>query len=264
MEKVPYLLFGSPPIGDIAAKHLMASHYPPAAVITDTKLTIDEQIELVYKHKAGFILVVGYGKILKQALLDSVCGQVLNIHPSLLPLYRGPAPVVQTLLDGALETGVSLMEIDAEMDHGPVLAQDTIPLSGKETPAELYAILTFKGVQQFLDTIDDYLAENLDLLPQDHTEATYTRFIKKEDGLLDPHEDPATLERKVRAFQGWPGTWRELADGKRLIIHSASVKNGRFTPEEVQPEGGKRMSLAAYALGKRVTPEALLDTLFPN
>lgn len=259
---VPYLLFGSPPIGDIAAKHLMASHYPPAAVITDTSLTVDEQIDLVHKHRAGFILVVGYGKILKQALLDSVCGQVLNIHPSLLPLYRGPAPVVQTLLDGALETGVSLMEIDREMDHGPLLAQETIPLSGKETPAELYAVLTFKGVQLFLDCIDAYLAEELELTPQDHTEATYSHFIKKEDGLLDLSLPADQLERMVRAFQGWPGTWVVQPDGKRLIVHAAIVKDGVFTPTEVQPEGGKRMLLSAFAAGKRQKPEELMTQLF--
>jgi methionyl-tRNA formyltransferase len=263
-ERVPYLLFGSPPIGDLAAKFLLASPYPPAAVISDTKLTLDEQLELVEKHKVGFILVVGYGKILKQALLDSVCGQVLNIHPSLLPLYRGPAPVVQALLDGQTETGVSLMEIDAEMDHGPVLAQDTIPLSGTETPSELYAILTHKGVQQFLDTIGAYLAEELDLLPQDHTEATYSHFIKKEDGLLTPGEDAAEMERKVRAFQGWPGTWVVLEDGKRLIIHSALVKEDRFIPTEVQLEGGKRMPFASFAAGRRQKPEELLETLFPE
>lgn len=262
-DRVNYLLFGSPPIGDIAAKHLLASHYPPAAVITDTKLSLDEQLDLVEKHKAGFILVVGYGRILKQALLDSVCGQVLNIHPSLLPLYRGPAPVVQALLDGVTETGVSLMEIDAEMDHGPLLAQETIPLSGKETPAELYAILTFKGVQLFLDTVDAYLAEELELTPQDHSEASYSHFIKKEDGILVPGEDPAEMERKVRAFQGWPGTW--IMDGeKRLIIQSAVVRNGRFEPVEVQPEGGKVMSFASYAAGKREKPEALLNRLFPT
>jgi methionyl-tRNA formyltransferase len=259
--KVNYLLFGSPPIGDIAAKHLLASHYPPAAVVTDTKLTLDEQLDLVEKHKAGFILVVGYGRILKQALLDSVCGQVLNIHPSLLPLYRGPAPVVQAILDGATETGVTLMEIDAEMDHGNILAQESIPLSGKETPEELYATLTYKGVQQFLENIDAYLAEELEMLPQDHTEATFTRFIKKEDGLLVP-EDPHVMERKVRAFQGWPGTWILLHDGKRLIIHSAIVREGRFEPIDVQPDGGKRMNFKAYAAGRRQKPEELLETLF--
>jgi len=260
MYEVPYLLFGSPPIGNIAAKHLQLSDYPPAAVITDTKLTLDEQLDLVQKHGAGFILVVGYGRILKQELLDSVAGQVLNIHPSLLPLYRGPAPVIQAMLDGVTETGVSLMQIDAKMDHGPLLAQETYAVNGKESSEELYNILTYKGVQLFLANIESYLDESLILQPQDDTEATYTHFIEKEDGLLDLEFPAEDLERKIRAFQGWPGTWI-MVDGKRLQIHKVHIANDQLIFDEVQPEGGKRMSFTAFCAGKRVTPEQLLKQL---
>ena len=253
LPPVPYLLFGSPPIGDIAAKILQQSKYPPAAVITDTKLTLDEQLELVWRHKAGFILVVGYGRILKQALLDSVAGQVLNIHPSLLPLYRGPAPVIQALLDGVTETGVSLMEIDAEMDHGPILAQTTHAMHGRETPAELYQVLTYQGVQLFLEHIDAYLAGDLEPLPQNHLEASYTQYVKKADGLIDPSLPADELERQIRAYQGWPTSWLML-NGKRLIVHAAHVQNDTLIIDEVQPEGGKKMPLSAYLLGKRQSP----------
>lgn len=259
---IPYLLFASPPIGDIAAKHLAQSDYPPVAVITDTKLTTEELIEQVHLHKAGFILVVGFGRILKRELLDSVAGQVLNIHPSLLPEYRGPAPVVQALLDGVEETGVSLMEIDAEMDHGPILAQESIRLSGKETPADLYAILTYKGVQLFLENIEAYLNEDLTPLPQNHAEATYTSFVKKADGLLRLSEDPVINERKIRAYHGWPGTWVML-NNKRLIIHKAHLQSGELRFDEVQPEGGKRMSFSAFCRGQRVSPEEIYQHLLP-
>lgn len=257
---VPYLLFGSPPIGDKAAHHLAQSSYPPAAVISDPKLTLDEQLELVYKHKAGFILVVGYGQILKQDLLDSVAGQVLNIHPSLLPVYRGPAPVVQALLDGVRETGVTLIEIDAKMDHGPILAQETYVMHGKETPEELYALLTYKGVQLFLEHIESYLNESLELLPQNDLDATYTHFVKKEDGLLDMKRPAAQLERQIRAYQGWPGSYVLIGD-KRLIVHSAHMEGNQLHFDEVQPEGGKRMSFSAYCSGKRTTPTQLLQAL---
>jgi methionyl-tRNA formyltransferase len=257
---IPYILFGSPPIGDIAAKILQQSEYPPAAVIDDTKLTLEEQLDLVQKHQAGFILVVGYGRILKQDLLDSVAGQVLNIHPSLLPQYRGPAPVVQAILDGVTETGVSLMELDREMDHGPLLAQTSYIMHSKETPDELYQLLTYKGVQLFLDTIEAYLEETLPLQKQDDEEATYTHMIKKEEGLLDLNKPAEELERQIRAFQGWPGSW-VMRKGKRLIVHKAHIQSNQLLFDEVQPEGGKRMTLAAYCAGQRITPEELYKEL---
>jgi methionyl-tRNA formyltransferase len=257
---VPFLFLGSPPIGPVALKVLEQNHYKPAAIITDTKLTTDELINLVYEHNAGFLLVVGFGAILKQELLDSVGGQALNIHPSLLPEYRGPAPVVQTILDGVSTTGVTLMEIDAQMDHGVILAQEEHPLRGDELPDELYEILTQKGTRLFLDNIDAYLAEELDGLPQNDDEATFTRFITKEDGHLDLSDDPRVNERKVRAYQGWPGAW-VLHEDKRLIIHRAHVVGETLVLDEVQPESGKKMTLEAYAAGKRVKPEEILKNL---
>lgn len=256
MADVPYLFFGSPPIGPIALKALELADYKPAAVITDTKLTLEEQLNLVEEHKATFILVVGYGAILKQALLDSVAGQVLNIHPSLLPAYRGPAPVVQTILDGVLETGVTLIQIDREVDHGPMLAQEAYRLKGTETPAELYTVLVQKGVELFLEVIDSYLDETLDLTPQNHDEATVTHFIKKEDGLLDLKQPAVELERMVRAFQGWPTTW-VMHRGKRLIIHKAHVADDTLIFDQVQPENGKLMDFSSYAAGLRAKPADL-------
>lgn len=260
MEKVPYLFFGSPPIGPIALKALELADYKPAAVITDTKLSLDEQLDLVEQYKATFILVVGYGAILKQPLLDSVAGQVLNIHPSLLPAYRGPAPVVQALLDGVTETGVTLIQIDREVDHGPMLAQTTYPLTGKETPHELYTILIQRGVELFMDSIEGYLDETLELTEQNHSEATFTHFIKKEDGLLDLSEPADVLERKVRAFQDWPTTW-VLHRSKRLIIHSAHIEGDSLRFDQVQPENGKRMTLEAYCAGLRIKPAELYKEL---
>jgi methionyl-tRNA formyltransferase len=257
---VPFIFFGSPPIGPIALKVLDQHRYLPAAVVTDTKLSPEEMITIIEENKAGFILVVGYGAIIKQSVLDSVAGQALNIHPSLLPQYRGPAPVVQTILDGVRETGVTLIEIDAKMDHGPVLAQEHYPLHGTETPEELYQVLTQKGTRLFLDNIDAYLAEELALLPQEHDEATFTHFITKDDGRLNLKDKPVVNERKIRAYQDWPGAWI-MFEGKRLIIHKTHIANGQLVLDEVQPESGKRMGFAAFAAGKRLKPEELLRKL---
>lgn len=257
----PYLLFASPPLGDIAAKLLQASFYPPAACIDDPKISLDDQLELVQKHQCAFLLVVGFGQILKPALLDSVAGQVLNIHPSLLPLYRGPAPVVQAILDGAEETGVTLIQIDAEVDHGPILAQSTYRMRGDETPAELYQLLATRGVEIFLNHIQAYLDEVLELIPQNHSLATFTHFVEKGDGLLDPTDPVEIIERKIRAYQGWPSTWFMLI-GKRLLVHKAHITQGKLIIDIVQPENGKKMALADYLAGQRQSEADFYDTLF--
>src|SRR5690606_31383914 len=126
----------------------------------------------------------------------------------------------------------SLMEIDSKMDHGPVLAQESLALRGNETPAELYVLLTTRGVDLFLENIEDYLDETLEMIPQNHAEATFTHFVKKEDGRLDFAKPAETLEREIRAYQGWPRSWTEL-DGKRLIVHKARISGGNLIIEEV-------------------------------
>ncbi len=258
--KLPYVFLGSEPIGPTALRLLTNAGYPPVHVIDNPKLTTEEIIEEIEAHAPTFLLVVGYGAILKRVVLDTVAGQVLNIHPSLLPEYRGPAPVVQTILDGPSETGVTLMEIDPKMDHGPILAQESHPLHGRETPEELYSVLTTKGVQLFLEHIDDYLKEELDPLPQMHDIATITHFVKKEDGALNLSEDPEQNERKVRAYLGWPRTSLQL-DGKQLLVDAAVVKEGRFVPTLVQPAGAKQMKFADYCNGLRLKPEEVLEKL---
>jgi methionyl-tRNA formyltransferase len=252
MDKLPYILFESPPIGPIALEALIAGGYPPAKVIDDPKMPLEEQLAIVGEVNPTFFLVVGYGAILKRDLLDTVAGQVLNVHPSLLPLYRGPAPVVGALLDGVTETGVTLIEIDTKMDHGPILAQESIPLRGSEKPRELYEILTRKGIHLFLETIDAYLTEEADLLPQEHGEATFTHFVKKEDGRLDFGKPVTQLEHEIRAYSGWPRSFADFR-GKRLIIESAHLTDDQLVIDQVQPEGGKIMPLAEFLRGQRLS-----------
>lgn len=261
IEKLPYILFGSAPIGPIALEALKAAQYPPVVVIDDKSLTVEQQLEIIEEAKPTFFLVVGFGALIKQVVLDTVAGQVLNIHPSYLPEYRGPAPVVQAILDGATETGVTLMEIDAKMDHGPILAQDRLPLRGNEMPEELYEVLTKRGVALFLEHIDAYLQEELEMLPQNHSEATFTHFVKKEDGQLDFSEPIEQLERIIRAYHGWPRGWTFFRD-KRLSIDTAHLENGRLIFDRIQPEGGKLMTVKDFCNGLRITEDAFYTELF--
>ena len=260
MHDYPYVLFSSAPIGPIAEEALRLARYEPTLVVDDPNLTVDQQLYIIEEQKPTFILVVGYGAILKQIVLDSVAGQALNIHPSLLPQYRGPAPVVQTILDGVRETGVTLMQIDAKMDHGPILAQEEMILRGDETPDELYKLLTRRGVDLFLNCIDDYLEDRLEPYPQNHLEASITHFVKKEDGELDFGKSPELLEREIRAYQGWPRSFT-FYNGKRLIVDKAHLEEGKLRFEKVQPENGKVMGVKEFCAGQRISEPALYEAL---
>lgn len=253
MEGAPFLFFGSPPLGPIALDELARNGSVPTAIVDNPRLSTDEIIETIRKHKPAYILVASYGAILRQPVLDEVDGKILNIHPSLLPKYRGPAPVVQTALDGVNVTGVSVMQIDAKMDHGPLLAQETVTFSGSEPIDEMYDRLTRLGVRLLLSRLDSYLAGTADLSPQDHGAATFTHFVKKEDGLLSLAEPAETIRRKVRAYAGWPGTWF-MYQGKRILVHDVDILDGKLRLCTVQPEGGKRMQFEAWTAGLRKKP----------
>jgi methionyl-tRNA formyltransferase len=260
MSPYPFILFSSPPFGIPAEAALLRAGYQPLYTIRDTSLSTEDICALIVEYQPTFLLVIGYGAILKQPVLDSVAGQVLNIHPSLLPLYRGPSPVVSAILDGAEETGVTLIELDAKMDHGDILGQARLPLQGNETPEQLYASLAQKGVDLLLTHGTDYLEDRATLLPQNHGEATFTHFINKQDGLLNALDTPDCIERKIRAYQHWPWVHAYI-HGKRLIIRKAHILAGVLILDEVQPESGKPMTLAQYSAGKRCKPEAVYTDL---
>lgn len=259
-EKLPFVFLGSPPIGPIALEALKIAHYLPVLVIDDPQLKTDQLVEMIEEAKPTFLLVVGFGAILRQAVLDTVAGQVLNIHPSYLPKYRGPAPVVEAILDGAKETGVSLMEIDQKMDHGGILAQERYLLRGDERPDELYNQLIKMGVNLFLDNIEAYLNDNLTLTPQNDYEATITHFVKKEAGLLTLDKSPAEMERMVRAYQNWPRTWFMYRD-KRLLVDKVHLHAGKLVLDQVQLEGSRACSFQDFCNGQRVKPETMYQRL---
>ncbi len=195
---------------------------------------------------ADFFLVVAYGKILPSWLLDIPHRKVLNIHPSLLPLYRGPSPIESALLDGVSKTGVTLMELDEEMDHGRLIAQKEIEVTTDTTKAFLYTTLAKEGVNLLKETLTAYLDGTLTPHEQDHAHATYSRKFTKEDGQIDPHNDKdLTTWNKWRAFKGWPGLYF-FDDNVRVKITDAVYANGTFTITKVIPEGRKEISYTEY------------------
>lgn len=179
--------------------------------------------------RPDLILVAAYGKLLPPETLALPPHGCLNLHPSLLPRYRGPSPVATAILEDAAVTGVTLMQLDPGMDTGPILAQQAIPLRGDETAATLTGDLFRIGAQLLLDNLAGWRAGQLPARPQDDSQATVTRKLERADGIADWNLTAAALERRRRAFTPWPGLatyWQ----GKSLRLLEVTALEGQNWP----------------------------------
>lgn len=172
--------------------------------------------------QADMFVVVAYGKIIPQAILDVVNGQVLNVHPSLLPKYRGPSPLQFALLNAEKETGVTIMLLDAGMDTGPILSQEKISLDTSETLISLVKKVHTIGPKLLYQTIQKFLAQTIKPQPQNESQASLTHLLSREDGHIDWNQSAEQIDRKIRALNPWPGCWT-LLKGKRVKILASTL-----------------------------------------
>ena len=166
-------------------------------------------------------LVASYGKIIPQWLIEKFPRGLLNIHPSLLPQYRGPSPIQSALLNGETETGVSVMLIDAEMDHGPILAAEKTTIDSSEYNIQLSGRLFKIGGELLVRVLPDYLTGKLIPQPQDHSQATFTRKFTPEDGKIDWQKSAREIYNQIRALNPEPGTFTLLnsrSDNNRVDL----------------------------------------------
>lgn len=206
-------------------------------------------------------VLVSYGKIIPQHIIDLFSPGIINVHPSLLPKYRGPSPIEAAMTNLDHETGVSIIQLDADMDAGPIYHQEKIALAGSESRAELYDKLFGLGSNKLVEILPQIANGNLQPTPQNHTEATYCALLSKKDSLLDPTAlTAAQAEARVRAHLGFPRT--KLAfDDLELIITAAHVANKPHTALDQQFADGNYLivdQLIAPASGKQMTTEAFL------
>jgi len=176
------------------------------------------------------IVLAAYGQLLPQSVLDIPARGCINIHPSLLPRYRGASPVAAAILGGDEFTGVSIMLMDRGLDTGPVLAQAQIPVLPQDTTGSLTAKLSRLGAQLVLDVLPRWRKGELNPQPQDESRATSSGMLSKEDGEIDWHLPAASIWRRVRAFQPWPGCYT-LWQGRQLKILEAVPMPGVGTAE---------------------------------
>ena len=223
---------------------------------------------------AELIILADYGRLIPGVILDRPRHGALNIHPSLLPRHRGAAPVVGTILEGDAVAGVSVMRMDEGLDTGPILAQRELPLDGTELAPALETRLAEMGAELLLEVLPGWLDGSVSAVPQPEAGATLTRLLRREDGRLDPDKPALELERQVRAYQPWPGSFLEH-DDVRLKVWAAGVLgqnvavepgaiiltegtlglgtvDGVLRLDEVQPAGKRRMSGAEYRRGRRL------------
>jgi methionyl-tRNA formyltransferase len=204
-------------------------------------------------RNSSFSLVASYGKIIPQAILDLPKVGTLNIHPSLLPKYRGATPLESAILAGDEITGVTIIVLDAQMDHGPILAQKEISLTNwKPFYEELRDKLAEDGANLLLEYLPSWLEGKIKPGEQDHPSATFTIKITKEDGLINFDDQPEINFRKIRALTPWPGAYffiKKDDHDLRVIIKTAHLANGELILDRVLPEGKKEMDWESFKKG---------------
>jgi methionyl-tRNA formyltransferase len=242
-------------------------------VIQPEKLRQPEALEQLHAWRPDLIVVAAFGQILRKDVLELPPQGCINVHASLLPRWRGAAPINAAILHGDKETGVTIMKMDVGLDTGPILSQRAIPIASHETAGSLFETLSRLGANLLLETLPGYLSGELQPVPQPEEGVTYAPMLKKEEGQLDFTRDAEELERRVRAFNPWPGAFMEFAGmllkvhgahaiatrteaevGQRLVYQNqpaVGASDGLLVLDEVQPAGKKIMSGKDFLAGAR-------------
>lgn len=198
--------------------------------------------------KPDLAIVASFGQMIPNDVLGIPKYGFINVHPSLLPKLRGPSPIQYAILNGEEKTGVSIMRLIEKMDAGPIFNQRELMINPNEEFSSLHDRLAVLGADLLVETLPKLFAGQINAQPQDDSKATYSKIIKKEDGLIDWREPAEKIERKIRALNPWPNAYT-LFNNKRLEILRAETVNGELIIKEVQLEGKKPMSFGDFLLG---------------
>lgn len=231
-----------------------------------------EAVEHLRAIPVDAMVVVGYGQIIPQTVIDLAPLGIINVHGSLLPKYRGAGPIQWAIRNGETVTGVTTMRIDAGLDTGDMLLKASTPIAPDENAVELGPRLAVMGADLLVETLAGLAAGTITPEKQNDAEATHAPLLKKEDGAIDWRQSAASIHNQVRGFQPWPGAYTAFRGQKlhvwktRPVAGGASVKplvvpcgEGSLELLEVQPEGRKRMPGADFANGQRLTDNDILE-----
>lgn len=211
-------------------------------------------------------VLVAYGKIIPQSIIDLFTPGIINLHPSLLPLYRGPSPIEAAILNRDQLTGVSIMQLEAGMDSGPVYLQESIELTGSETKADLYQRLFNLGNQLLVDNLADIITGKLQPSPQDHSQASYCPLLTKDMSWIDPEQQNASEAlAHIRAFEGFPRSRYSLY-GHDIIITQAHISEPSNKDLAISCHDDKHLIIDELIApsGKAMSGEAFLRGYAPR
>lgn len=264
-----------PPVKECAIAHNLPVFQP-------VKIREPQCVETMRGYQADLFVVAAFGQILTKELLDMPKYGCINIHASLLPKYRGAAPIQWSILDGEEYTGVTIQQMNEGIDTGDILSMVKVRIEEDETGDSLFEKLKEIGAKLCVDTIRDIEAGNVKPTPQNEAEASYAKKLSKELGRLDFNENAAKLERFVRGLNSWPSAYTRYKDKQLKIWKAASLegKSGAKPGEviavtrdrivvqcgeesalsllEIQLEGKKRMEVKDFLLGYHVEPGEIL------
>ena len=266
-----------PPVKVLAQEH-------GVKVLQFEKIKTDETFEILHSvqndNQIDVFVVVSYGKIIPQRILDLPKHGCINVHGSLLPRWRGASCVQSAIASGDAKSGVTIMLLDAEMDHGPIITQTETDIGPDETGGQLHDRLAELGAATLPDSLNDFLQGNIKPRDQDHAAATTCKILTRDDGKIDWSKSADEINRLVRAYNPWPGTWTEW-DGKRVKLLKTQTENEELTSNidtsnsngqpfeiegrllvkcgndqlleilELQPESKKQMTAKEYLAGHR-------------
>lgn len=242
-------------------------------VFQPVKVRAPEAVETLREYGADVFIVAAFGQILSEEILSMPRYGCINIHASLLPKYRGSAPIQQVILDGEKETGITIMQMDKGIDTGDILLQSVVPVAEKETGDSLHDKLAEEGAKLIVEALRKLEAGELVPQKQNGEESCYVKMLNKSMGRIDWTKSAVQIERQVRGLNSWPGTYTALHGKTLKIWESDAVEangdaaspgtvtavekdafyvqtgDGLLKVTQIQPEGKKRMEVRAFLLG---------------
>lgn len=259
------------PVKVCSLEHQVPVFQPP-------KLRVPEVLEQLKTWQPDLIVIAAYGKILPKTILDLPPHGCINVHASLLPKYRGAAPIQWAIADGETQTGITIMQVSQQMDAGDILLQKATTITESETGGSLHDKLALLGAEALGEALALFKQGKLMAQPQDEAQVTYAALIKKEDGRIDWSQDAISIERRIRAFHPWPSAFTTV-QGKLLKIYAARLEQSTVSPaapgtviesapdqlliatgsgalalKEVQLAGKKRLPIAEFLKGHPQAP----------
>lgn len=272
------LALHAPPVKECALAHQVPVFQPQ-------KIRTAETLARFRDWQPDLIVVAAYGRILPRTMLDLPQYGCINVHASLLPKYRGAAPIQWAIARGEIHSGVTIMQISEQMDAGDILLQKQVALAPDETGGSLHNKLATLGAAALSEALALFKQGKLSATPQNEEDVTYAPMLKKEDGQIDWTQDAVSIEQRIRAFHPWPSAYTYLA-GKRLKILGAHVSeedvSAQPTPgtvvecaathlsiatgkdclhiSTVQLEGKKALPVSEFLKGRNIAPGLCLGT----